>query len=118
MKVKSKTYWKRKCDKAWSLRIRKRNKGLCEICGKPADNPHHTVGKKNLTLRYDLRNGCLLCSWHHTLSNRESAHGDPIWFIQWLIRNRPGDYTYLLQKREEITTYFDYALKLKELENE
>jgi len=112
-KPKRKTQ-RNKCDRLWSELIRQRNKGCCEVCGKPANNPHHVIGRRNLTLRHDVRNGVLLCSLHHTLG-RISAHQDPIWFIDWLERQRPDDYFYLQNKREEMTYQVDYEERLKEL---
>ena len=94
-----------KADKLWSELIRM--KKYCEICGKPGTNPHHIIGRKNLTLRHDPKNGCLLCFTHHT-GGRESAHNDPLWFQTWLINNRRDDYNYLMFKRMELATKIDY----------
>ena len=101
-----------KADKLWSLKIR--SKKYCEVCGQPANNPHHIVGRRNLTLRHDLRNGCLLCAGCHTFK-RESAHQDPIWFVTWLMQNRSDDYNYLFEKREELSTHIDYEKVIKKL---
>jgi len=43
---------KRKADSLWSARIRKRNNGRCEICQKKANQPHHIIGRKNLSTRW------------------------------------------------------------------
>ena len=84
MKKPSRKYQKKKADKLWSDIIRQRNDGMCEIsdCGKPGGQPHHIVGRKNLVLRHDLRNGINLCYTHHVGGNK-SAHNDPLWFIVW-----------------------------------
>jgi len=66
-------------------------------------------------LRYDLRNGVCLCSLHHSLG-KASAHQDPIWFTYWLMEHRPDDYNYLIEKREELATHFDYEAVISELE--
>jgi len=92
---------KRKADSLWSARIRKRNNGRCEICQKKANQPHHIIGRKNLSTRWDLRNGILLCYTHHVGGN-ESAHNDPMWFMDWFKKNRPEDYEYLQWKRRII----------------
>lgn len=99
----------------WKIIVRKPN--TCEICGKYGDQPHHVIGSKNLTLKFDLRNGCLLCRTHHTLG-RESAHNDPMWFREWLFVNRTNDYNYLAVKRNEITTNCDYEKIIERLKNE
>jgi len=107
---------KAKCDKVWSKTILL--KGKCEVCGRKFSlNAHHIVGRRNLTLRFDLRNGCCLCSGCHRLY-KNSAHENPIWFIQWTMQNRPADYNYLFEKQEELTTFIDYKEILKKLEEE
>jgi len=113
MKKPSRTTLKLKADKLWSEIIR--SKGKCEICGEPANQPHHIIGRKNLTLRWDIRNGCLLCFQHHT-GNKVSAHNDPQWFLnEWMINNRPDDYNYLWEKKIELSTQIDYSEVIKKL---
>ncbi len=115
MRVKSKKYIKNKLDRLWSEIIR--SGGNCEICGKPTKDPHHVIGRKNLSTRWDLRNGVRLCFQHHTGGNK-SAHNDPLWFIDWFKEHRPEDYEYLIKKKNETKTYtiFDYEEILKGLE--
>lgn len=102
MKKQSKETVKNRLDKAWSLKIR--SKGYCEVCGKTADqcqlHPHHIWGRKNLSTRWDIRNGCCLCATHHTLGN-QSAHNHPFWFIDWIKETRGEDYTYIQAKMKE-----------------
>lgn len=118
--MKKKTV-KNRLDRLWSQITRE--KKYCEICGKAGNNPHHIIGRRNLNLRWDLRNACLLCSGCHTL-NRNSAHQNPIWFMDWLKQNRPEDLKYLKEKQKEsprpysIEDYLKTEEKLKhELEN-
>lgn len=106
---------RKKADKLWSKIIMKRNEGCCEVCGKEGTNPHHIIGKKNLTLRHDPRNGVLLCFTHHT-GGKESAHNDPMWFMLWLGENRKEDFVYLLIKKQNLTTQIDYEEIIKKLE--
>lgn len=104
----------RKADKLWSKIVLL--KGQCEVCGsRRALNPHHVVGRRNLTLRHDPRNGVCLCSLHHTFG-RESAHQDPVWFLYWLTEHRPDDYNYLIERREVMALNIDYEQVMKELE--
>jgi len=59
----------------WRNAIFKRDKGLCrccgvkvirclELCDKRAEC-HHLEGRANKAVRYDVRNGVLLCAWCH-----------------------------------------------------
>jgi hypothetical protein len=113
MRKPSRKTLKNKADKLWSEIIR--SKGKCEVCGKPANNPHHIIGRKNLTLRWDLRNGCLLCFQHHTGGN-QSAHNDSQWFLnEWMVNNRTLDYNYLWEKKTELSTNIDYNAIIEEL---
>jgi len=112
MKKPKRITLRRKADKLWSQVIMKRNKGRCEVCGKVGTQPHHILGKKNLTLRHDPKNGCLLCFQHHT-GNKTSAHQDPMWFMMWLANHRRKDYEYVLETRAELTTQVDYEERVK-----
>ena len=112
----SRSYYDGKATELWSARILKRNGGLCEVCDKAATQPHHIIGKKNLTLKHDLRNGCALCFTHH-LGGNLSAHNDSMWFMNWLHENREADYNYLFGKQKELSYKVDYQEiidKLKE----
>lgn len=107
---------KKKCDKVWGEIIR--SKKYCEICGRPANNPHHVIGRVNYILRWDIRNGCLLCAGCHT-SHRFSAHNDPVYFMDWFKKHRPKDYDYLIKKKNKIwdKNYEEILKKLKIGEN-
>ena len=86
---------KRKADKLWREIIHA--KGSCEICGEPGENAHHVIGRKNHTLRWDIRNGCFLCYKCHYKS-----HEDILEFVGWFQTFRTSDYNYLMQKKNEI----------------
>jgi len=118
MKKPSRKYLKKKADKLWSDIIRQRNDGMCEIsdCGKPGGQPHHIVGRKNLILRHDLRNGINLCYTHH-VGGKLSTQNDPIWFLDWLKTNRAKDYNYLMKKKHRIVYQVDYQEKIKLLQD-
>lgn len=54
-------------------------KDRCTICGKPGNNPHHYITRRNRAIRWYLPAGICLCPLHHTLGTK-SAHKDPEWF--------------------------------------
>lgn len=86
----------------WDQLVRVRARDMCEVCGKRRGlNCHHIIGRQNRRLRYDVRNGCLLCAKHHVLGT-ESAHKDPVWFYDWMQENRSGDWEYLSGARSEV----------------
>jgi len=103
---------KNKCDDIWKKIIR--SKIRCEMCGRPGNNPHHIIGRDNHAVRWDIRNGCLLCSGCHTMNNG-SAHKDPQDFMIWFENRRPDDYEYLL-KQKNIIWDKDYDKVLEYLE--
>jgi hypothetical protein len=109
----SRTTLRRKADRLWSKVILSR--GKCEVCGKKATNPHHFIGRKNLTLRHDPRNGIALCYTHH-VGGKQSAHQDPQWICAWMMEHRPDDYNYLWEKKEELSTTIDYTQVITNLE--
>lgn len=114
----SKSQLKKKADKLWSRIIIAKAKGKCEVCGRKANQPHHIIGRKNLLLRHDLRNGACLCFTHHTGGN-QSAHNDPIWFLnEWLAQTRGEDYNYLFERKERILDFVDYNAVIEGLKND
>jgi hypothetical protein len=115
MKKPSRITLKNKADRLWSEIIR--SKGKCEVCGLERVQSHHIIGRRNLTLRYELRNGVALCPLHHTLGI-ESAHQDPLWFQDWMMKNRRSDLNYLLLKRMELSTQIDYGAIIEKLKEE
>jgi len=113
VKKPSKTKQGRKCMKLWGEIIHK--KGKCEVCGKKENlQAHHFIGRRNLTLRYEVRNGVLLCALHHKLG-RQSAHEDPQWFNAWMMQNRPDDYNYVWEHKEKLSPNLDYEKIRKDL---
>ncbi|GAG10315.1 unnamed protein product, partial [marine sediment metagenome] len=90
---------KNKCDALWRKIIH--SKGKCERCPKPGTDAHHVIGRGNYNLRWDIRNGCLLCASCHEFS-KNSAKNNPLLFAEWFKLNRPDDYIYLMRKRNEI----------------
>ena len=88
MKVKSKAVK----DKEWKKAVRERDVH-CQICG-PQSRPtqkilncHHLIPREFEEFRWDVDNGMLLCVHHHAWG-KLSAHKNPIWFSEWLLRNK------------------------------
>ena len=98
----------RKLDRMWSLKIRERDQNKCQVCGMEGNNPHHIVGRRNRTLRWDLNNGITLCPGCHTFRTK-SAHQDPLWFADWFRSNHPSRYRLIKHKKESTikATYND-----------
>lgn len=118
MRKASQKTLKRKADKLWSANVR--SKQFCEVCltegvHKEGNNPHHIVSRRYLNLRHDLRNGCLLCSYHHTFG-RQSAHQDPFWFREWLLKHRKEDFEYLMVRKNALER-LDYEVIIANLKN-
>jgi len=85
--------------KLWSQVVKKRSNYTCEICGIENGtlnaknnsinlNAHHVESKENESLRFDIINGVALCPGCHTFSIN-SAHRSPVFFLDWLLNNRP-----------------------------
>lgn len=81
---------KASCDSKWAALVRARNRGTCERCGQPARETHHTYGRANHRLRFDIRNGCSFCYRCHLW-----AESYPIEFTRWFDGDRTDDSAYL-----------------------
>lgn len=92
---------KKRLDKLWGRIIRARANHKCEMCGKPGDQPHHIVGRRNMRLRFDLRNGINLCYGCHT-RRTNCVHEDPVGLENWMLDNKQCDWDYLSTVRMEI----------------
>jgi hypothetical protein len=115
MKVKTKKQLIKACDIAWSKAVKVRDGEVCQMCGSVSGlNSHHIIGRISYSLRFDLRNGITLCSSCHKFS-RNSAHNNPVYFIDWYKSRYPEDYEYLLTKKNIIAKYLDYETILREL---
>ena len=109
----------KKLDDAWSLACKKKAGWKCEVCGATKSlNSHHIVGRRNRTLRWDLRNSVCLCVSHHKFG-LQSAHEDPLWFKEWLEDKHWEDYQYLYLVKNTIVkwTVEDMKKKLEKLES-
>jgi hypothetical protein len=92
---------KKSCDRLWAQVVKARAGGCCERCGetpesKQALHAHHTYGRSDHRLRFDVRNGVALC-W----SDHRWAEEHPIEFALWFQQHRRGDVNYLAKQRRE-----------------
>lgn len=118
----------KKLDKQWSTLVKVRAKYKCEVCGKNGNqcrlNSHHIIGRTNRMTRWDLKNGCCLCTQHHKFG-KQSAHEDAPWFDEWLQKYRKEDYDYVNSIKNTIKKWKpsdkedlieEYKIKIKEYE--
>lgn len=95
----------KKLDRAWSAVVKENAGYKCEVCGISGTstllNAHHIEGRRNMRLRWELKNGVCLCSGCHVF-RRESAHQSPEWFHYWLEENRWEDLSHVMCVRNEI----------------
>lgn len=99
---------KRRLLRVWSKTVHQDQQNRCAICGlKTGDivagkvqkiDAHHIEDKLNYALRFDRKNGILLCVWHHKFV-MDSAHRSPVFFIEWLKRVRPQQLLYVRAHR-------------------
>jgi hypothetical protein len=92
---------KKSCDRLWSQAVKHRAGHRCERCGEVPENPqalhaHHTYGRSDHRLRFDLRNGVALC-W----SDHRWAEEHPIEFAAWFQQHRRADVSYLAKQRRQ-----------------
>lgn len=81
------SYLNKKLDSLWGKAVKMQ--GYCSYCGKrPPEvvlHPHHIYSRRHFSTRWDIENGCCLCSGCHLFF----AHKDVQEFADWL-RNRKG----------------------------
>ena len=81
--------------------------GCCEYCGKTVYlNAHHFYSRSAMSTRWSFNNGFCLCSGHHTLSSKFSAHKTPSEFVEWAINKRGEAWYRALQKRHSIAKHY------------
>ena len=99
---------RKKLDLLWSVKVKEG--GRCEKCGKTTYlNAHHFYSRSSLSTRWDLNNGFCLCSLHHTLGSKFSAHKTPADFVDWAIELRGDDWINNL--RDKHNTIVKYSIK-------
>ena len=92
----------------------------CEVCGVVYKTVfHHVIPKSRSTaLRYDPRNGIILCQAHHTMGNDKSAHSSNSMavdrFMTWFKTTFPARYQWI-KENERIQRKFTYRQALENL---
>jgi hypothetical protein len=109
-KLESKAKIRRRLFKLWSEKSQLIQNETCAITGtkrgaiingKPAIlDCHHIENRSNPNLRYSIENSILLTKSAHKFG-RDSAHRGMIWFAEWLRTNRPLQYAYVLEHRND-----------------
>ena len=119
----------RRLFKIWSEKVRKLGKNICEFCGKKvgdvgeggnpikAMNAHHLQSRKNKynPLKWDIRNAVCVCAKCHKFSPDASFHLSPVVTINWLMKNRPERFNYVLDHFNDKID-LENRLILKEIE--
>jgi len=96
------TEWKLHCDTLWSRAVRLG--GTCEVCGATDKRleAHHLIPRSCLYFRHHLENGVCLCTTCHTFGWMMSAHGAPLDFINWMQANKPEQFAWWTEHKNEI----------------
>ena len=101
--------------KVWREKIFERDGYACVFCKKQFGNngglhPSHILpdntktSKKYDLVRFDINNGLSACAYHH-IFGQDSLHNNPIFVVEWLKKNRPQQYEYLMKKYNEINKF-------------
>lgn len=119
VKLESLPKIRRRLMRLWTERVHKDQGGVCAVCGKVHGEPDPKTGKASFmnahhiepratcaALRYDPKNGILLCPSCHKFG-RNSAHKGTIWFITWLQNNRKDQYDYVMKHRDDVVNIND-----------
>ena len=74
---------KKKADVEWSLAVRKRDGGCCQVegCGRSPSFAHHIFSRRHLATRWDMGNGFTICWGHH-----KKGHVDHEWLRDEIIK--------------------------------
>jgi len=102
-------------DNLWAKRVKEDE--VCELCrvgfkGYGVLNAHHFHGRRNHSVRWWIPNGICLCDAHHT-KERYSAHLNPAWFQETMIKIRGPEWLEDLIKRTALI--FKWQKHLEEI---
>jgi hypothetical protein len=77
-------------DRLHSLVVRQKANGLCEVCGGPANQVHHVVGRTARRTRWLVSNGVSIDGGCHMW-----AEHHPLEFSEWFKKHRLEDFRFL-----------------------
>lgn len=79
--------------------------GGCAVCNETEKvlASHHILPECLKYKKYatELMNGIILCPTHH-IWGIMSAHKHPLWFVDWLKKNRPDQYNWAMERIDGI----------------
>jgi len=124
-------------DNLWSARVKETADYTCEVCSYNEENQiieydaefrrtsedhlssHHFYGRRNRAMRWYIPNGVCLCDYHHT-NGKWSAHKNPAWFQNKMVKIRGEEWLEELIQRASIVFHWQKFLpEIKEyLKNE
>ena len=98
----------------WGQLILRRDKRICQKCGKRGNNPHHIFTRARNSTAFLPENGITLCTHCHIWDTDEGAHPAPEEFKAWLLKNWMTEKEYEdLKLSSHLTEKFDpLAIKL------
>jgi len=106
---------KTKLDKLWSLAVKAKAGGKCELCfSVGALNSHHIFSRRFMGTRFDVSNGVCLCIGHHFEAHQKSS----VFTLKILKKRGDAWHDALQLKSQKITKNLDDKLieiELKEI---
>jgi hypothetical protein len=92
------SYWKKRADLVWSKVVKQT--GRCAFCGTVVNlQAHHLIARTNNPTRHKPECGLCLCEYHHLYCPEISPHLHAEVFEQWLRKNMPGRYRWMLRQK-------------------
>lgn len=80
----------KKLLKRWRELVLERDGHICQVCGLECITQcHHFFGRRSRPNRWNPDNGIMLCSGHHKMSSKFSAHETPSLFVEWFKEKYP-----------------------------
>ena len=110
-------YWRGKADGAWGRVIHKEQDSRCAVCGKPGQ-AHHLINRVVPFTRHTIKNGMILCTWHHQYCPDCSPHGGAIGFAVWLKEHDLELYEWALATKQEMKRPYNYKETYERLTKE
>jgi len=107
MKRKKKTVRQKRIaqlDKLWVEKIKERDKGICQKCGKVGTQAHHIFGR-GYSVRWDMDNGVYLCYTCHLLNAHSKNIRLSMQFKDWVKGFLGHKYEELMEKSSQVQKF-------------